>query len=243
MNRPLQVQQFAALAGVTVRALHHYDRLGLLRPQRTEAGYRVYTLRDLERLEQIVALKFIGLPLKRIKEVLDRDRRDFSDVLRIQRQALEQKRSRLEQAIGAIRQAERQPDAAALKNIIEVIQMQEDTEFLNRYYSESAQQKLAGRREQWSPELQERTTQAWTDLFRDVEASLNEDPHSAKAQALAARWKELVGQFTGGDPEMGDGVKQAWAGRAEWPSELQRKTTPFSNPQVWEFIAKASGRS
>ncbi|HEX8763820.1 MAG TPA: MerR family DNA-binding transcriptional regulator, partial [Candidatus Acidoferrum sp.] len=48
MNRLYHVQEFAELAGVTVRALHHYDRLGLLMPSRTEAGYRLYYLRDLE---------------------------------------------------------------------------------------------------------------------------------------------------------------------------------------------------
>jgi len=56
-----RVQEFARLAGVTVRALHHYDRLGLLRARRTASGYRVYGDRDLERLEQIVALQFLGV--------------------------------------------------------------------------------------------------------------------------------------------------------------------------------------
>ena len=58
-----RIREFAGLAGVTVRALHHYDRLGLLKPRRTQTGYRVYCTRDLETLEQIVALKFIGLAL------------------------------------------------------------------------------------------------------------------------------------------------------------------------------------
>jgi hypothetical protein len=48
-----RVGQFAKLAGVTVRALHHYDRLGLLRPKRGAGGYRVYSERDLELLEQL----------------------------------------------------------------------------------------------------------------------------------------------------------------------------------------------
>jgi DNA-binding transcriptional MerR regulator len=56
---------------VTVKALHHYDRLGLLKPRRTHAGYRLYTDADRERLEQIAAFKFIGLPLKQIKTMLD----------------------------------------------------------------------------------------------------------------------------------------------------------------------------
>lgn len=47
-----RVHQFAELAGVTVKALHHYDRLALLRPKRTDAEYRLYTVRDLERLKQ-----------------------------------------------------------------------------------------------------------------------------------------------------------------------------------------------
>jgi len=66
-----RVTEFASLAGVTVRTLHHYDRLGLLNPGRhSESGYRLYGERDLARLEQIVVLKFIGLPLKDIRKLL-----------------------------------------------------------------------------------------------------------------------------------------------------------------------------
>ncbi|MGB7136514.1 MAG: MerR family DNA-binding transcriptional regulator [Acidobacteriaceae bacterium] len=51
MEKPVQVQAFAALAGVTVRALHPYDRMGLLEAQRSGSGYRLYGSRELERLE------------------------------------------------------------------------------------------------------------------------------------------------------------------------------------------------
>ena len=61
--RRYRAREFAELSGVTVRALHHYDRLGLLRPKRAQNGYRAYGEQDLVRLEQIVALKFVGLPL------------------------------------------------------------------------------------------------------------------------------------------------------------------------------------
>jgi DNA-binding transcriptional MerR regulator len=59
-----RVGEFAALAGVTVRALHHDDRVGLSRPKRGAGGYRVYSARDLERLEQIVVLMYLGIPLR-----------------------------------------------------------------------------------------------------------------------------------------------------------------------------------
>ena len=70
MSRFYRVHEFAELAGVTVKALHHYDRLGLLKPGRTEAGYRVYAEPDLERLEQIVALKLRGIPAPEIARAI-----------------------------------------------------------------------------------------------------------------------------------------------------------------------------
>src|ERR1039458_3560284 len=99
-------RQFAELAGVTVRTLHHYDRLGLLKPRRTAAGFRVYQARDLERLEQIIALKFQGLPLRRIGLLLDREGLALPDALRMQRTVLEAKRRLLDRAIAAIQAAE-----------------------------------------------------------------------------------------------------------------------------------------
>lgn len=245
MNKLYRAQEFAEAAGVTVRALHHYDRLALLQPKRTEAGYRVYGSRELERLEQIVALKFLGLPLKQIKVLLDRDTRGLQEALRSQRQALEEKRRRLDQAIGAIREAERalrpgeQPEAAALKKIIEVIEMQDNTDFLEKYYSQEAQEKMAERRRSWNPELQDQATKAWSELFRDVEASLGEDPAGAKAQVLAARWRKLVGEFTGGDADLSAGLQKAWADREHWPASMKEKTELFGDRRVWEFMGRA----
>src|SRR5579871_1237892 len=105
----MKAQEFAEMAGVTVRTLHHYDRLGLLRPGRNGSGYRVYRERDLERLEQIVALKFLGLPLGQIRKLLDQEVADISYALRMQREVLEDRRRLLDKAIRAIREAERKP--------------------------------------------------------------------------------------------------------------------------------------
>jgi len=243
MDRGLQVREFAHLAGVTVRALHHYDRLGLLRPRRTEAGYRLYGSRDLERLEQIVALKFIGIPLQRIKAMLDREPRALRDALRMQRTTLEEKRRLLDHAIQAIRMAEAamahggRLDTAVLKNIIEVIEMQNE-DWGAKYYSEGARAKIAERQNEWTPELQAQTARAWTELFRDVEAALDLDPASEPAQALGARWKQLVSGFTFGDPEIAKGLRQMYADRPNWPAHMTELMRPFSNPRVWEYMGR-----
>jgi len=245
VSQTYHVREFAQLAGVTVRALHHYDRLGLLRPNRTASGYRVYSTRDLERLEQIVALKFLGIPLKQIKALFLRGTPDLSAALRMQCRVLEEKRRLLDSAIQAIQEAERateagnRPNSAVLTKIIEVIEMQDNMDWSKKYYSAEAQAKIEERKQLWSPELQERVYREWQDLFRDVEAALGEDPAGEKGQALAARWKKLVEGFTGGDPQITAGLGKMYQDRANWPPTMQQRMQSFNNKAVWEFIQRA----
>jgi DNA-binding transcriptional MerR regulator len=240
----VNVREFGKLAGVTVRALHHYDRLGLLRPRRTGAGYRVYHAHDLERLEQIVALKFLGIPLKQIKTMLERADLELPEALRMQRAVLEEKRKLLDRAILAIQAAEhsiapgRPADSALLTKIIEVIEMQNDNSWTDKYYSPEARAKIDERKKEWTPELQAQVSKQWTELFADVEAALDEDPAGEKAQALAVRWKALVAGFTGGDPEIGSGLNKLYADRPNWPASAKEQIAPFGNPKVWEYMGR-----
>ena len=244
-TKQMSTQEFAELAGVTVRTLHHYDHLGLLAPKRAGNAYRQYCLKDLERLEQIVALKFLGLPLKRIKAVLDERPVELSEALRRQREVLENKKHSLNLAIGAIREAEAALEgpapayAAALKKLIEVIDMETNHDWSKKYYSDAAQADIEERKKQWTPELQEQVTQQWSQLFRDVEAAFDKDPESPEAQALAERWKTLVAGFTGGNPEVASGLNKLYQDKANWPAAAKERMQPYSNPKVWEFIQKA----
>lgn len=238
-----KIQEFAELAGVTVRALHHYDRLGLLKPtSRTDSSYRLYSDSDLARLEQIVVLKFLGMPLREIRDLLSEEL-SLGDALKRQQCVLTEKRRQLDQAIMAIGNAERslqsrgRPDWKLFKRVIQEIEMQNTTDWSKRYYSDEAKAKIAERAKQWTPELQEEVTKDWNDLFADVEASLGEDPAGPKAQALATRWKSLVSGFTGGDPEVQNGLNAMYADRDNWPAE-QKDRVPMKT-EIWEFIQKA----
>ncbi|MGW4498504.1 MerR family transcriptional regulator [Micromonospora sp. NPDC004336] len=92
------VGQVAARLGVTVRALHHWDDIGLARPSlRTAAGYRLYTAGDLERLHRIVTYREIGLGLDAIRAVLDDTAADVPAALRAQRAEVAQRIDRLRQ--------------------------------------------------------------------------------------------------------------------------------------------------
>jgi MerR family transcriptional regulator, thiopeptide resistance regulator len=238
-----KVREFAKLAGVTVRALHHYDRLGLLTPQRrTGSRYRLYSERDLARLEEIVVLKFLGIPLKEIRPLLEKQS-GLADALRRQQRVLGEKRRQLEQAMSTIAAAERSvrsdtgPDWTLFRHVIQEIEMQNETEWSKKYYSPDAQEKIEQRRTQWTPELQEEVSRRWNALFADIEASLDEDPASPTAQALAARWRELLAGFTGGDPEIQKGLNKMWSDQQNWPAPQRERYA--IKPEIQEFIMKA----
>jgi DNA-binding transcriptional MerR regulator len=242
-----RIQAFANLAGVTVRALHHYDRLAL-RAEAVKGRLPAAWHARAAAVEQIVALKLVGLPLKQIKTALDRDARALPDVLRAQRRALEDKRRRLDQAIGAIKDAEaaiepgRPLNAAILRRIIEVIEMQDNREAMRKYHTDEAWEELERRRREMTPEQRtaaEEGTLKWQALFKDVEAALGEDPASAKAQALVDRWDALIHEFTRGDKQIEQGVARAWQDRANWPGSLKEASQPFGDRRVWDFIRRA----
>ncbi|NTX33138.1 MerR family transcriptional regulator [Myxococcus llanfairpwllgwyngyllgogerychwyrndrobwllllantysiliogogogochensis] len=93
----LTVSQVARLAKVSVRALHHYDELGLLCPSgRSEAGYRLYTQADLERLQQVLFFRELAFPLEEIRRILGDPRFDLRAALLMQRQLLTERASRLD---------------------------------------------------------------------------------------------------------------------------------------------------
>jgi len=97
------VGDVARLAGVTVRTLHHYDEVGLLRPgARSPAGYRVYDDGDLVRLQQILGYRELGFALDAIAEILDDPRLDQVEHLRRQHALLTDRIGRLQQQLAAI---------------------------------------------------------------------------------------------------------------------------------------------
>jgi len=103
MEMALTVSQVAKLSGVSVRALHHYDEIGLLSPgARTDAGYRLYDDDDLQRLQQVLFFRELGFPLEQIQRIVtDRDF-DLQAALRMQRQLLTEKAARIHALIGAV---------------------------------------------------------------------------------------------------------------------------------------------
>ncbi|MCW2741774.1 MAG: transcriptional regulator, MerR family [Blastococcus sp.] len=99
----MNVGEVAALAGVTVRTLHHYDRIGLLSPSgRTAAGYRRYAPADLDRLHRVLLYRELGFPLEEVATLLDDPSADPQAHLRRQHQLLTERLNRTSAMVAAV---------------------------------------------------------------------------------------------------------------------------------------------
>jgi DNA-binding transcriptional MerR regulator len=234
-RRTFRTREFAQLAGVTPRALRHYDRIGLLKPKRTSAGYRAYSARDVERLEQIVALKFLGIPLRKIGLLITRTPSQLARALHAQRRLLEDKRRLFDQAITALEEAEQAlrsgqtPDAGLYRRIIEVIEMHDSSEAWKRKYEELVQAK-ADRLKSLPPEAIADLRTQWARLVDEIRPVVAEDPTGPRAQELATKWVELLGRLMGKPLEKSAmGFAAAYPASGAWtPSEADKP--------VWDFI-------
>lgn len=224
-----RIGEFAKLAGVTVRALHHYDRIGLLKPQRGASGFRLYRMEDLERLEQIAALKFLGIPLQEIKLLLKHGPFTLAGSLEMQREALAEKRRLIDRAMVAIEAAEKvirsgqNTDSSILRKIIEVIDMQPQENLMRKYYTEQAwldKERIARER---PPEEFRKNVTALRLVFREIEAEMDLDPASERAQELTKRWLQLAEYSHGGNEAVRAGNTQAWNDYQNWPPDQQDK--------------------
>ncbi len=239
-----QTREFAEKAKVTVRTLHHYDRLGLLKPyRRTAKGFRLYGENEFARLQQILTLKFIGFSLAQIKKILANRSFVLAETLELQRDVLQRQATRIKSALAAIERAAetmRQNGTTcweSFNQIIEVINMEQNTEWTRKYYTESAQAKVEERKKLWSPELQERVTKDWNDLTADIETAIADGvkPSDERAQKLAARWNALIAEFTGDDRGIQEGLNRMYSDEQNWQTAWKK---PFDD-EVQNFISAA----
>jgi DNA-binding transcriptional MerR regulator len=195
----------------------------------------VYTVHDLERLEQVVVLRFMGLPLRRIADLLRASPGSLVVHLRAQRGTLEKKQRLLQRAIAAIRDLETAITAgeatspAMFKRIIEVVNMENSREAMKQEYDDLVARKTERLRELSPLALAELRSQ-WALLTKEIAEALNEDPASAKAQALGGRWVTILARL------MGQPVEPEVLGthRQEWTPQM----ASWVEKPVWDFMTR-----
>src|SRR5262245_17775269 len=234
-----RAKTFAAASGVSIKTLHHYDRLGLLTPRRTAGGYREYSNTDFERLELIASLKFLGLRLKEVARVLQGGPETLEEALRCQRDALDDRIANLDAARRAIDQYIGAPAANDhLKRLIDIVR-EADLGSMKKYYDEAGWE----RRKRF---YDEGPSHEWRGLYADIVAVIDHsdrsrsDPGSAEAQAVAERWLNLSMRAYAGDPEVQTDSPVAWMNRAHWPAGLKRRAARLRLDEVHAFIKETA---
>lgn len=233
-----KVGELAARTGVSVRTLHYYDEIGLLRPSgRTLAGHRLYDVSDVARLHQIRSLQQIGLRLEGIADLLAKQSSPLPVIeMHIERlQAELEAKRRLLGKLDAIALGLRTTGAVSvdlLLRSIEVIQMTENWE---AHYTPEQLETLQQRRAVLGDEGMQKAQADWQALIGDVRAALaaETDPASPEGRALAARWDGLIRSFTGGDSGIQQSLGKVWQGEP-------RLGESFGiSPEMMDFIARA----
>jgi DNA-binding transcriptional MerR regulator len=231
-----KIGELARATGLTVRTLHHYDSLGLLRPsRRSAAGYRLYGEEDLGTLQRIVSLRQIGFPLEAIRECLQRP--DFS-AAHVVEMHLQRARSQLAEAEGLVRRLEtvaehlKHNGRASPEELILTI---EAITMFEKYYTPDQMETLRKRAESIGPERMKEVEQEWPRLIAEVRAEMERgtDPADPRVQELARRWAGLIAEFTGGDPGIAKSLSNLYQGE---PSMRERSGM---DPALSEYVGRA----
>lgn len=240
---------FAGRMGVSVKALRVYERAGLIRPKRTQAGWRVYGAACAERLAAVLALKDLGLSLQRIRVLLDAPGVDLDAVLAVQEAALAQTRERATRALAAVRAARRalaRGDRLSPDDLATLARRTMMTkgptwppafeDVAKRVYT--AEQIAAFAREpQPSAEQHARIQSEWAQVYADIDAlGAGADAASPAGLAIARRALALIQEFTQGSQERWNGAYRFWQEAFKDPAASAQ--TAF-NPAHWAFLQQA----
>ena len=218
------VSQVSSLTGVSVRTLHHYDAVGLLRPtQVTEAGYRLYDDAALERLHSILLFREMDFPLEEIKKILDEPDFDPMEALSRQIRILEAKKERLEAVIAQAKQMHEKGSFGMKKEHFDKYSQEAKARWGGTSAWKEYEEKAEGRTGDRERELGEGLMGIFTRMGQIRHLS----PDSAEAQDLV---RELRGYITEHyydcTPQILRGLGQMYAAGGEFTENIDKAGGP-----------------
>lgn len=204
-NEVFQVGELAKRTGVSVRALHHYDAIGLLAPsRRSESRYRLYDREDVVRLQEIKSLRQLGFSLEEIRDLLAARRLTPLGVVEMHLHRVREQMELQRQLLGRLESIAEQLRAAETPTADEMMRTIEAMTMFEKYFTEEQRQTLKERGDQLGPEAIKAVEEEWPRLIAAVREEMQKgtDPRSERVRELAKRWRELLNAFSGGDQKM-----------------------------------------
>lgn len=198
----MSVNEVARLMGVTARTLHYYDEIKLLVPKHyTKANYRLYTPRDVEYLQQILFLKEIGFELKQIKRILQSPAYDKTEIYKMQRSLLKEKKKQIDKALIRLDVLVEGKEQSAMEGWAAGQEADEVSDLQKQYYDEI--QRLYGQSESYhSFEIKstqkgrkliyEELEQTAKELFKQIAGQMDGHPDCKGVQELIGKWQAYI---------------------------------------------------
>ena len=244
---PWKVGDLAKITGITIRTLHHYDEIGLLSPsQHTESGHRLYGHSEVERLQQIVTLRHLGLSLEQVREALDGENFSSLETVKSLRREKHQQRIELEdleERLERIEQLIAKGEKVSIGKLIEIIKLMT---LYEKYFTKEQLVKVTEIENGIAPERVEQMVKfEWPRLIKETQAEMEKGtpPSDPKVRALARQWMKLVEEKTAGDAELGKFYKtiidnEPWFG-ASFVTMVGHPGADLS--KLINYIGQASG--
>ncbi|MCM3411736.1 MerR family transcriptional regulator [Metabacillus litoralis] len=203
MKDKYSIGEFSKKTATTIRTLHYYDELGLLKPSYvTEKGRRYYTNKDFVTLQRILTLKFLGYSLEQIKEFFQKETWDLKDTLSFQRKEMIQKKEQIENVIKALDHAlhivedRKEIEPSIFITLINTIQMEhEQKEWLKGYIDEELVNEIYSVPESKQLELEKK----WVEISTELKKLISLNPEENQVQELIGEMMLLVKDLTGDD--------------------------------------------
>jgi DNA-binding transcriptional MerR regulator len=249
MDDSLDIREVARRTGLTSRALRFYEARGLIRPLRTYSGRRLYGPGELERVQQILALKRAGLSLAQIGRLTAHGSMDLRSVVDAQLEVIEERKAELEEARALLLSVKSRidrgepVDAATFCSLIRqgdrIMEAEDWKKVTDRYFSEEEKEHWAKHPPQPGFD-QADYSRKWKDLSDRVQAAIPAGPDTPEAQALYDEWQELLAPFKAvATPEMMAGATRFYERMDEWHGDVPQ--APFT-PEAFRFIQEIGRR-
>ena len=249
MDQPLDIRDVAKRTGLTSRALRFYEARGLLKPLRTYSGRRFYGRGELERIQQILALKRAGLSLAQIGKLTASGKLDLGALVEAQLKIIEERRAELGEARALLlsiksRIDRGEPvDAATFCSLIRegdrIMQPEDWRRVTDRYFSDEEKAHWAEHPPQPGFDQAE-YSRKWKDLGDRVQAAIPKGPDSPEAHALYDEWQQLLTPFKAvATPKMMAGATRFYERMDEWHGDAPG--APFT-PEAFRFIQEIGRR-
>lgn len=203
------VKKLSNLTNISVQTLHHYDRIGLLKPSvRLSNGYRVYSEKDVLKLQQIIALKYFGFELSRIKQLLEGEVNALAH-LKAQIVLLERKAESLYQASNTLKNlisgasdntSVPWQDIITSIEVYRMMQQLENTWITEVFTAEELKEYSVFQIELSTPEgkkKKEQFDEKWSELIKEVKSKLTASPTSSDGIALGKQCMKILNELYG----------------------------------------------